>query len=301
MRFYCINLRISGIKLIVFTVDLARAYAVLMPTSHPKNTAAPGRNPSAPLARRHQELLQLVEARGQVSVDELAQHFGVSDDTIRRDLLHLENNKVLLRTHGGAVSTALMVHRETPFLTRVSAHSEAKNRIGRAAAQLISDGETLIVNGGSTTFAFAANLGALRNLTLVTNNVALLSALPTEAFHNSYLIGGKYRPNYSSTIGAVEFGSGKVSVDTAMLGVSGLTVANGISTTHLDEAQMHARMIASARRTIVVADASKFGHDTFAQIAPLSAIDVLVTDVAPSPEFCQSLSVANVELIVAPP
>lgn len=272
-----------------------------MPPSHPKNPAASRRSPSAPLARRHQELLQLVEARGQVSVDELAQHFGVSDDTIRRDLLHLENCKVLLRTHGGAVSTALMVHRETPFLTRVSAHSEGKSRIGRAAAQLISDGETLIVNGGSTTFAFAASLGARRNLTLVTNNVALLSALPPEAVHSTYLLGGQYRTSLASTVGPVELGSGAVSVDTAVMGVSGLTVANGISTTHLEEARMHARMIASARRTIVVVDASKFGHDTFAQVAPLSTIDTLVTDAAPPPDFCQALNAANVELVVAPP
>lgn len=234
-------------------------------------------------------------------MDELAQHFGVSDDTIRRDLLHLESCKVLLRTHGGAVSTALMVHRETPFLSRVNTHSLAKTRIGRAAAQLISDGETLIVNGGSTAFAFAAALGSHRNLTLVTNNVALLSVLPPEAMHGAYLLGGRYRTNHASTVGPVEFNSGTISVDTAVIGVSGLTAANGISTTHPDEAQMHTRMIASARRTVVVADASKFGHDTFAQIAPLSAIDTLVTDAPPSPEFRQALSAANVELIVAPP
>ena len=272
-----------------------------MPAIHPKTPVTTGRSLSAPSARRHQELLQLVEARGQVSVGELSQHFGVSDDTIRRDLLHLEGCKVLLRTHGGAVSTALMVHRETPFLTRVNAHSEGKARIGRAAAQLITDGETLIVNGGSTTFALAANLGSRRDLTLVTNNVAMLSALPPEAMQSAYLLGGHYRTNLASTVGPVELSSGTVSVDTAVLGVSGISIANGISTTHLEEARMHARMIASARRTIVLVDASKFGHDTFAQIAPLSAVDTLVTDADPSSEFRQALNAANVELVVASP
>src|SRR5580700_11844939 len=131
------------------------------------------------LARRHQEL-QLVEARGQISVEELARHFDVSDDTIRRDLQELERRRLLLRTHGGAVSTALLVHRETPFLTRTNANAEAKAKIGRAAAQLISDAETLIINGGSTTFAFAASLGPRRNLTIVTNNVAMLPVLSPE-------------------------------------------------------------------------------------------------------------------------
>ena len=108
------------------------------------------------LVRRQEELLELVETKGQITVDELAQRLGVSDDTIRRDLQSLEQRKLLLRTHGGAVSTALLVHRETPFLTRTNANSGAKTRIGRAAAQLISDGETLIVNGGSTTSSIAS-------------------------------------------------------------------------------------------------------------------------------------------------
>lgn len=257
------------------------------------------KEPHAPLARRHQELLQLVEVKGQMSVDEMAHHFGVSDDTIRRDLQFLEKRQVLLRTHGGAVSTALLVHRETPFLARANAHADAKTRIGRTAAQLVSDGETLIVNAGSTTFAFAANLGSRRNLTIVTNNVAMLSVLPAEAVQDVYLLGGQYRISLGSTVGPVGFSSGTVSVDTAILGVSGLTANDGLSTTHLEEAAMHARMIASARRTIVVADASKFGHNTFAQIAPLSAIDTLVTDATPPPDLSQALRQANVEVIVA--
>lgn len=127
-----------------------------------------GEGAIATFTHRQEELLQLVETKGQMSVDELARHLGVSGDTVRRDLQHLERRNVLLRTHGGAVSTSLLAHRETPFLTRVFAHADAKTRIGRAATQLISDGETLIVNGGSTTFAFAANLGVRRNLKVVT-------------------------------------------------------------------------------------------------------------------------------------
>jgi DeoR family transcriptional regulator, fructose operon transcriptional repressor len=235
-----------------------------------------------------------------LSVDELANHFGVSDDTIRRDLQNLQRRKLLLRTHGGAVSTALLVHRETPFLIRANAQAEAKARIGRATAQLISDGETLIINGGSTTFAFAASLGPRRSLTIVTNNMALLSVLPAEAIQDVYVLGGQYRINLGSTVGAVGFGSGNISVDTAILGVSGLTAMEGLSTTVLEEATMLARMIACARRSIVVADASKFGFNAFAQIAPLTAIDTLVTDISPPPELSQALSQANVEVIIAP-
>jgi DeoR family transcriptional regulator, fructose operon transcriptional repressor len=256
---------------------------------------------NAPLARRQEELLQLVEARGQMSVDELARHFGVSDDTIRRDLRFLEQRKMLLRTHGGAVSTALLVHRETPFLTRAHAHADAKAKIGRAAAQLISDGETLIINGGSTTYAFAASLGIRRNLTVVTNNVALLSVLPAESVQEIYLLGGQYRIDLDSTVGSVGFNAGNINVDTAVLAMSGLTGTDGLSTTFLQEASMLARMITSALRTLIVADASKFGHNAFAHVAPLSAIDILVTDASPPADLSQALSQANVEVIVASP
>jgi DeoR/GlpR family transcriptional regulator of sugar metabolism len=253
---------------------------------------------NATLARRDQEL-QLVESRGQVSVEELARHFAVSDDTIRRDLQNLERRRLLLRTHGGAVSIALLAHRETPFLIRAKANADAKGRIGRAAARLISDGETLLLNAGSTTFAFAASLGSHRNLTIVTNNVAMLSVLPAEAIQNVYLLGGEYRRNLGSTVGAVEFSSGSISVDTAVLGVTGITATDGLSATFLEEAPMVARMITCARRTIVVADASKFGFNAFAQIAPLSAVDILVTDASPPTELGPALSEANVEVIIA--
>jgi DeoR/GlpR family transcriptional regulator of sugar metabolism len=254
----------------------------------------------ATLSRRHQELLQLVETEGQMSVGELTRYFGVSDDTIRRDLQKLQGRKLLLRTHGGAVSTASLVHRETPFLIRANAYAEAKSRIGRAAVQLIADGETLIVNAGSTTFAFAASLGPRRHLTLVTNNVAMLAVLPAEAIQDVYLLGGQYRMNLGSTVGSVGFSSGTISVDTAVLGISGLTETNGLSTTFLEEASMVARMITSARRTIVVTDASKFGFNAFAHSAPLSAIDVLVTDASPPATLREALSQAGVKVIVVP-
>ena len=254
-----------------------------------------------PTLNRRQQELQLVEARGQVSVEELARYFDVSDDTIRRDLQELERRKLLLRTHGGAVSAASLVHRATPFLTRASVNAEAKARIGRAAAQLIADGEALIINGGSTTFAFAAGLSLRRDLTIVTNNVTMLSVLPVEAVDSVYVLGGEFNRNLGSTVGAVGFASGNITVDTAVLGITGLSAAAGLSTTLLEEAPMMASMITSARRTIVLADSSKFGFNAFAQVAPLNAVDILVTDADPPEDLCQALIQANVEIIVATP
>jgi DeoR family transcriptional regulator, fructose operon transcriptional repressor len=130
-----------------------------------------------------------------------------------------------------------------------------------------ADSETLIVNGGSTTFAFASSLAARRDLTIVTNNVPMLSLISPEVVRDILLLGGTYRLDLASTVGWVGFQSGKISVDTAVLGVSGISVKSGISTTFFEEASMLAQMIDCARRTIVLADGSKFGIGAFANRA----------------------------------
>ena len=165
---------------------------------------------------------------------------------------------------------------------------------------LVGDGETLIINGGSTTRAFAAALGVRRNLTVVTNNLGIPSALGSEAVRDVYILGGQYRAEAQVTIGEIGFGSVTgISADTAVIGVGGLSATGGLSTTILAEAGMIAAMIAAARRTIVLADSSKCGHDSFAQIAPLARIDSLVTNAAPAAELGRALEEAGVELVIA--
>jgi len=292
LQFQSIYLRVTGIFLLY-----VRPVRKLTPV---RSVNTNDRNTTAVPARRQQQLLELLAARGQLTVDELAEHFGVSDDTVRRDLQLLEQRKRVLRTHGGAVSTGLLVHRETSFSLRGQAQAAAKGRIGKAAAELISDGETLIVNGGSTTFAFATSLGLRRNLTIVTNNLAIPPVLPPEAIQEIHIVGGQYRVNLVSTIGSLGFGPGAISVDTAVIGVSGVTARKGVSTTVLEEASMLADMISSAERTIILADASKFGRNAFGHIAPLTAINILVTDVPPPDDLAQALGEAKVEIVVAP-
>src|SRR6202011_4269507 len=122
-------------------------------------------------AKRHLELLGLVRARGQMTVNELSGHFAVSGDTVRRDLDLLASQGLLKRTHGGAVAMDNLVHQDSTFMQRMSTRVPAKRRIARAASRLIGDGETLLINGGSTTKIFAAELVNRRKLTVVTNNL----------------------------------------------------------------------------------------------------------------------------------
>jgi DeoR family transcriptional regulator, fructose operon transcriptional repressor len=251
-------------------------------------------------ARRHLELVELIRSRGQMTVNELANHFTVSGDTVRRDLDLLAGQGLIKRTHGGAVAMDNLVHQDSPFTQRMSTRVPAKRRIARAAARLISDGETLLINGGSTTKLFAAELAKRRNLTVVTNNLGLPATLPADCCSNVYILGGEYKGDAQVTVGPVGFVSaGNITVDSAVIGVGGIAIKEGLTTTVLEECSMILAMICAARRTIVLADATKFGHRSFAHIATLERIQILVTDEAPPIDLAQALQESGVEVIVA--
>lgn len=251
-------------------------------------------------ARRRNELLRLARTQGQVTVAELTGLFAVSADTIRRDLDFLEARGLLTRTHGGAVPVDGLVGHDVPYAQRMNVQIDAKRRIARAAANLIGDGETLIVNGGSTTRLFAAELVGRRDLTIVTNNLELPLAAPAQAVRDVYVLGGQFRRESHVTIGPLGFaGAGGITADTAVLGVGGLSASAGLSTTLLEEAGLIAAMMAAARRTIILADSGKFGHASFAHIAPLDRAHVLVTDQPPPPDIAELLERAQVDVVVA--
>ena len=223
--------------------------------------------------------------------------FEVSADTIRRDLDALAEQHLLRRTHGGAVAEDSLVGLDAPFLLRKNSQKDAKSRIARAAARLVADRETLLINGGSTTLAFAAALGEHSGMTVVTNNLGLLAALPSRAIRDVYVLGGQVRFEAQVTLGTVGFvGTGSISADTAVLGVTGISPA-GISASTLAEADMAAAMLAACRRVIVLADATKFGRNAFAPIAPLERVHVLVTDAEPPLEL--RLDEAGMEVVRA--
>ncbi|RYB02078.1 DeoR/GlpR family DNA-binding transcription regulator [Lichenibacterium ramalinae] len=266
----------------------------------------PGESPSVPPpeagaalpALRQERLLALLQDRGQATVAELVSLLDVSRDTVRRDLDALDARGLLVRTHGGAVHRDRMVRVDTTLGLRMDAHAEGKRRIGLAAAALVRDGETLVLNGGSSTVAFAAALAERRDLTLVTNNLRVPPATPEAAVRALYLLGGTYWAVSQVTIGPLGLpGIAGFDADTAVIGVTGLSAA-GLTMGRLEEAAGTAAMIAAARRTIVLADASKFDVAAFARIAPLDAIEHLVTDAPPPAAVAAALDAAGVQVLV---
>ena len=267
-----------------------------------RTSEAAGSAESAALpALRHNRLIQTLQERGQATVNELVELFAVSRDTIRRDLDLLERRGVLVRTHGGAVNNDRLVRLDSTLGSRMDEHVDAKRRIGIAAAGLIRNGETLVVNGGSTVCHFAAALGEKRGLTVVTNNLRVPPALPEAAIETVHILGGTYWPQFQVTIGTIGFvPAAGINADTAVIGCTGVS-PNGISMTKLDEGAHTSGMIAVARRTIVLADRSKFNVKAFANVVGLDRIDHLVTDGEPPPELAAALERAGVNVVIAAP
>jgi len=252
-------------------------------------------------ARRRFELIRLAQRQGQLSVAELSSQFGVSADTIRRDLDLLSVRGFVRRTHGGAVPADYLIQGGSSSDQPVGARIVEKTRIALCASELIKDGESLILNGGSTTRLFAFELAGKKDLTVVTNALGIPAALPRQAVRDIVVLGGEYRSESQITVGSIAFcGAVAITADSAVLGVGGIT-QDGLFAGVLQDATMTASMIAAARRTIVLADATKFNHKLLGHITSLEQIDILVTDAEPPRELFRALDERQVQVLLAPP
>lgn len=231
-------------------------------------------------------------------VTELAGRLNVSGYTIRRDLDSMARCGLITRTYGGAVVADgfAFAGRTTDLTQRTNAQAPAKRRIARAACKLIKDAETLIAGGGSTTTHFGEELPP-RGLTIVTNNVNLLTGLAHK--QKAYRLGVQYHHDAQVLVGPVSLLGLGIMADTAVIGAGGITAEDGLTTNVLEEAHMLPAMIAVAHRTIVLADATKFGRRLFGCIGSLRRIKVLVPDEAPQRELAVALQKAQVRVVIA--
>jgi len=227
--------------------------------------------------RRHQ-IAEAVLARGAATVPELSIEFGVSQVTIRSDLEALEKQGMLTRNRGGAVANRMA--RFTPdFQEQSSVHREAKRAIAGKAAELLQDGDWILLDSGSTTLHVADFLAG-RRLTIAVNSVYSMNKLVEIPSIESILVGGVlYRPALSSTGHLAEAFIERMQFDKLLLGVNGVS-ARGISVNNPTEAGAKQAMISRATKVIALADASKIGINSLVQLGPLQTIDILVTNAA---------------------
>lgn len=212
-----------------------------------------------------------------VSIGELTRELGVSEATVRRDLESLQESGLIQRTHGGAVPVAPQL-RERPFPERSTVMVPQKEAIARAAAHLVRAGDTVFIGGGSTTLRLAEQLGD-DELTVVTNSLPVADRLGRKARVSVIVVGGNLRAPELSIVGpkAVE-AIRSYRAELAFLGVPALDAEQGFTADGDVEAATDSAFMSMARRTITLADHTKIGRISTTHVAPLSAIDTVVTD-----------------------
>ena len=236
-------------------------------------------------AERLEVILEHLSESGDVGVTELATELGASPATVRRDLQLLEEQRLLARTHGGAV--ALGVLYELPLRYRTTRHSEEKRRIAAAAAERVSEGMVVGLTGGTTTTEVARALSDRRRLTIVTNSLSIAAELAVRPNLKLVVTGGVARPESYELIGPLaETILAGLNLDLAIVGVDGISVAAGLTTHHEAEAHTNRALIDRSALALVVADASKIGHAAFARICESARVGELITDAnAPAAEL----------------
>lgn len=228
--------------------------------------------------QRKKTILEMLKNDDEVKVLRLAEIFGTSGVTIRGDLAEMEQAGLLRRTHGGAVSTKKAYY-SMSLNDRMTINRAEKKQIAKACAALINDGDTLMIDSGTTTRYLAMELAERSNLTIVTNALLVAEEFVYNNSINVILLGGNLDLKYQFTFGDDTIAQlNKYRADKMILATDGISEAHGLTTYHYQEADVSRLMIERANSVIVVADHSKIGKEGFAYIAPLESIDVLVTD-----------------------
>jgi DeoR family transcriptional regulator of aga operon len=245
---------------------------------------------------RRRAVLDIVNREGRVLVKDLAQRFATSQVTIRKDLEMLHSQGAIYRTHGGALPVRTGALLDPSLREKEKLHRKEKLRIGAAAARLVQEGQSVVLDSGTTTTMIARELREYRNLTVITNAVNIAAELAGTAVQ-VILTGGILRENSFSLVGPLaEETLRRLSADVLFLGVDGFDVHFGLTTPNLLEAKVNRVMTEIARRTIVVCDSSKFGRRSLSLIAAPSKVHHTITDSRIPKSDLRALEEAGIEV-----
>jgi DeoR/GlpR family transcriptional regulator of sugar metabolism len=250
--------------------------------------------------QRRQLIRERVYRDGSVNVGGLCEELGVSEMTIRRDLIALEREGLVQRVHGGAVSVRGRSY-EPPFLLRDSEHTEEKARVARAAAALVQPGDSIALDVGTTTLNIARALTDIPGLTVITPSLHILQLLADRPGIRLIATGGQVRPGERSMVGPlVERIFSELFVDKLFLGIAGIDLQAGLTEYNLEDATSKRAMMASAKQIILPADSSKFGRVAFVSVAPVSSVHRIITDEGIDPQIRARLRQLGIQVDVTP-
>ena len=228
--------------------------------------------------QRHEIILNTLVKEKHIEVLDLCRQLNVSAVTIRKDLKFLEEKGLLFRTHGGASLENPYIN-EKGVVEKEKIYVEEKNGIAQAAAKLIDENDSIMMASGTTVQALSKFIKPKNKLTVITSSLHAVLHLIHDKNIKILQLGGYIRHSSASVIGSYAGDIlNNISCSKLFLGVDGIDFEYGLSTTNLEEAQLNQKMLASAQKTIVLADASKFGKKSFAKICDLSAINEIITD-----------------------
>jgi DeoR family glycerol-3-phosphate regulon repressor len=250
---------------------------------------------------RQSGVLDVVRERGSVTVEELADRFGVTLQTVRRDVKLLSDAGLLARFHGG-VRTPASTTENIAYRQRQQLNEEAKRRIARAVAHKVPDGCSLILNIGTTTEAIAQALLKHKGLRVITNNLNVAAILADNADCEVIVAGGLVRQRDRGIIGeaTVDF-IRQFRVDIGLIGISGIEPDGTLRDYDYREVKVARTIVEHSREVWLAADHSKFGRAAMVELARLDQIDMLFTDQPPPPPFERLLAEADVQLVIAEP
>jgi DeoR/GlpR family transcriptional regulator of sugar metabolism len=243
---------------------------------------------------------EMLSSQRTITASDLCAALGVTAATVRRDLAALEQDGVLVRSHGGAVSRLSSTNFQPSYETLSHTHGSEKAAIARAAEHLVLDGETIFLEGSTTVYEFARGLQQRNRLTVVTNSPSIVCLLQRSTGVTVLCTGGDLQKDTFYFSGEwAQRALSEIRLDKAILGVSAIDLSYGISTANHAEAQIKKMITRAAKIRIALADHSKFGAQSFAYVGPVTDIDVLVTDSGTQPKYIKGLREAGVEVEVA--
>jgi len=258
--------------------------------------------PSMTRAERLAAILELLVGAGRVDVDDAAERFAVSTATIRRDLDHLADQQLLSRTHGGAVPNSTSY--DLPMRYKAIGRHPAKAKIAERAAAMLWPGCTVSLNGGTTTVEVARAIATSESLhsgvTVVTNALNIATELTVRPFIKIVVCGGVARPQSYELVGNLAGDTmSQLTTDICFLGAAGIDPIGGITISDEAEAPVNRVMVTQAKRSYVVADASKLGEVGFFRICQLAEVTGVITDAAADPRLVAAMRETGIEVIVA--
>lgn len=225
---------------------------------------------------RQIKILELLKDKSSIKVSELSTIFKVSESTIRRDLQEMEEKGLVARTHGGAVSKEKTIF-EPSFQEKEDKRHIEKLSIGKIAAAMIEDGDTIILDSGTTTLQLARCIKA-KDITVITNSIDIASELSLRSNIEIILTGGALRISTRAMVGPItEDVLKNFKVDKAFIGANGISIEKGITTPNIMEAHIKKEMMKAASKVILAVDSSKFNQVSFAVISPVTAVDLIIT------------------------